>query len=231
MDVDLEDNESILSFVGTYGPLGDVFAPNEDLSETIGVEVPPDFAAISPRMTESPGGGMRLLHLQQIESIKLHARCLRDAVRLWDIHTGQVAPEEVRGSWELPNHKAAPPRDGEQVVEYLAYILNAGLRPFHARVEFIEKSRQWFGPRPFNLYSALCLQLFNHIVEEAVYLRCHNEKCNRLFVRQRGRAEKGGTLHRTGVMYCSDYCARAQGQREIRRRKAKATNRGQEAES
>jgi hypothetical protein len=46
---------------------------------------------------------------------------------------------------------------------------------------------------------------------------CANETCNRWFVFQDGRAEKA--QHRkTGVLYCTDKCARAQAQREYRRR-------------
>ena len=38
------------------------------------------------------------------------------------------------------------------------------------------------------LYSFCCLELFNHIAENAAYQRCANETCGRLFVRQRGRS-------------------------------------------
>ena len=59
---------------------------------------------------------------------------------------------------------------------------------------------------------------YNHIVERAAYLTCANEPCGRTFVRQEGRAEHG--QYRTkGVKYCSATCARAQAQRELRRRK------------
>lgn len=66
--------------------------------------------------------------------------------------------------------------------------------------------------------SVAFLQLYNHLVEEAHVRRCANDNCGRDFVRQRGRAEYG--QHRTtGVKYCSRECARAQAQRDLRRRR------------
>jgi hypothetical protein len=134
----------------------------------------------------------------------------------------------MRGAWELPpvslskqESPYVPPTDANQALFLLRDILNAGLQTIQARLVIHEPGAEPLGSEVLtNLYTALCLQLFNHIIENAVYIRCHNEKCNRLFVRQRGRA-KQGKYHTTGVMYCSDYCARAQGQRELRRRKAK----------
>ncbi|MFD9865009.1 hypothetical protein [Streptomyces alboflavus] len=68
------------------------------------------------------------------------------------------------------------------------------------------------------VYSAAFLQLYNHLVEDAAVHHCANEKCGRAFVRQRGRATY--RQHRTtGVKYCSRECARAQAQRELRRRR------------
>jgi hypothetical protein len=62
------------------------------------------------------------------------------------------------------------------------------------------------------------LQLYNHLVEKAEFRQCANEPCGKTFVRQRGRAEFG--QHRTsGILYCSRDCARAQAQRQLRRRR------------
>lgn len=73
------------------------------------------------------------------------------------------------------------------------------------------------------VYSVSFLQLYNHLVERAELRTCANETCGRSFTRQRGRAEYG--QHRTsGIMYCSRNCARAQSQRQLRRRRrAEAT--------
>ncbi len=68
------------------------------------------------------------------------------------------------------------------------------------------------------IYSVSFLQLYNHLAEGAVARRCANETCLRAFVRQRGRAAYD--QHRTvGVKYCSRGCARAQAQRQLRRRR------------
>nr|WP_244211450.1 hypothetical protein [Streptomyces antibioticus] len=68
------------------------------------------------------------------------------------------------------------------------------------------------------LYGASCLQLYNHIVEQAQYKICANESCGQFFVRQQGRS--GGVQRKSeGVKYCSSRCAKAQAQRELRRRR------------
>ncbi|SRR6266516_3281113 len=68
------------------------------------------------------------------------------------------------------------------------------------------------------IYSVSFLQLYNHLAEGATARGCANETCHRVFVRQRGRAEY--EQYRTeGVKYCSRACARAQAQRQLRRRR------------
>lgn len=51
--------------------------------------------------------------------------------------------------------------------------------------------------------------------------RCANETCGRWFTLQEGRAEKG-QHKKVGVMYCTSKCARAQAQRDYRRRRVPA---------
>ena len=226
VELDLESEEAILAFVTEFGPLGDIRAPASDLSIEFDPSIHPDFDEKILEPLESDMETSDLLDVQKIESVRVHAWCLRDAVRLWQVQTGQLSIEELGQIWELGALNMAPPKDVDGAVVLLAQILNAGLRPFHARLEYFRlgEPTTYHGPYWPNLYSALCLQFFNHVLEEAVYLRCANETCGRLFVHQRDRA-KQGQYRSTGVKYCSNYCARAQGQRELRRRKAKIAKR------
>jgi hypothetical protein len=100
-------------------------------------------------------------------------------------------------------------------------VTGAALRNFHVRVSVDtrhEPAEDWnIGDVFTTLYSVAMLQLVNDLAENLIYRKCANEVCRRPFVRQRGRAKYGGNRMR-GVMYCSNTCARAQYQREKRRR-------------
>jgi hypothetical protein len=76
------------------------------------------------------------------------------------------------------------------------------------------------GPTEVPLYAICALELFNHIIENADYHVCANERCEQIFVHQQGRAEKGQRRSR-GVLYCTPACARATAQRVYRRRRLK----------
>jgi hypothetical protein len=71
-----------------------------------------------------------------------------------------------------------------------------------------------------DLYSALCIQLWNLLLANPELLTCANETCGRLFVKQRGGAAHG-QYRSKGVLYCTPSCAQAQWQREYRRRKSR----------
>lgn len=227
MALDPMDDQSLLSFVSSWGPFGSTVWPAHDLAPWLEPDLKQglmDQSLMDPPEDIAPDKDWGDFHLnfvvQTVQSVRTHALCLRDAVRLWQLQTHQISMDELTETWEMKAIDEQPPADPDEALTVLADILNAGLRPFHAGLRVIAPNKDEVVGRHdiTNVYSVMCLQLFNHIVENAVYMRCHNETCGRLFVRQRGRA-KQGKYHTTGVMYCSDYCARAQGQREIRRRK------------
>lgn len=79
-------------------------------------------------------------------------------------------------------------------------------------------------------YTVAMLQLALDLAADIEFQVCANELCGRTFVRQRGRSVHGG--HRTrGVRYCSSSCARAQYQREKRRRDNAARKHGAEQQT
>jgi hypothetical protein len=227
--VDLDDENAILGFVGRYRTLGvraDGFAAFRDFP---GFEesVRPGLEAAWKPQDEAPG----LLRVESLEDFRFGGRCIRDLVRAWRIQDG----EELTPQWEsLPQgaswlraderavfelHEAVP-SPADEAVAVLMRLMTSALRPFQPQVlpvpfEQIEDAS--LGMVVVPLYSICCLELYNHMVERAVYKRCANERCGAIFVRQRGRAAFG--QHRTeGVKYCSAECARAQVQREYRAR-------------
>jgi hypothetical protein len=104
-------------------------------------------------------------------------------------------------------------------------VTSAALRDFHVRVE-LESIDRPEAPDEASLYTAAMLQLVNDLAANETVHRCANETCGRPFVRQLGRSTYGGH-RRSGTLYCTSTCARAQYQREKRRRDRAARKEGQ----
>lgn len=189
--------------------------------------------------------------LETLAEFQAAAGFLQDAVSLWRIAQGELDPHGWTGQMiprldldAIATDALARAPEGfdaaaaraigvkTAAMELVASLLEPGLGLFQPRLE-IEGAidRHLWGPRDLTdnswfallpLYSICCVELFNHISEAAQYRRCANERCQRLFVRQEGRATKG-TRRSRGVLYCSAACAKAQTQREYRRRRAKGS--------
>ena len=105
--------------------------------------------------------------------------------------------------------------EGEAWRNFISFT-SAALRDFHVRVE-LETIGRPQPPEDTTLYTAAMLQLVNDLAANETVHHCANEACGRPFVRQLGRSTYGGH-RRTGTLYCTSNCARAQYQREKRRR-------------
>jgi hypothetical protein len=124
-------------------------------------------------------------------------------------------------AWDV----SAAPAPAWAIWGQFSLALNYGLRAFQARVEHhvqFQGGDFTYGLPRVGLYSAACRQVFNFIAEDSAARRCENATCGRVFVRQLGGA-KFGQYRSTGLRYCTPECARAETQRQYRRRKAART--------
>jgi hypothetical protein len=228
--VDEADETQILSFCERFRALAvrdrdfAAFASFPDFEEAVrpGLEAAwaPELLPFGTRLEEG------------IEDFRFGARCVRDMVRAHTILRGSDdgAPWEslqAGSSWisredraVYEEHEVEPSREDEAAAG-LTRLVTPGLAPLQPQLVDgpMDQFEAEFALLVIPLYSICCLELYNHVVENSSYAECANETCGKVFVRQHGRAVHGQNRAH-GVMYCSLSCARAQNQRNHRRKKA-----------
>jgi hypothetical protein len=171
--------------------------------------------------------------IETLSEFRFAARCIRDLYSAWLMFKDGRDAHEF--SWTSPTWPDLFDSFAEPAA-LLSYMLKVFLRDFAPQVRLswsysgpaqaedlfrpadTMKVKPTPGPERVSLYAVCALELFNHIIDNAEYHECANERCKRTFVHQQGRSEKGQRRSR-GVIYCSPECARATAQREYRRRR------------
>jgi hypothetical protein len=171
--------------------------------------------------------------IETLAEFRFAARCIRDLYSAWLMFKDNREVREF--NWVSPTWPDLFNSFGEPAA-LLSYMLKVFLRDFAPQVRMSWKYtgstlpddlfrpadaiavEPTSGPETVALYAVCALELFNHIIDNAEYHECANDRCKRTFVHQQGRSEKGQRRSR-GVIYCSPECARAKAQREYRRRR------------
>ncbi len=164
----------------------------------------------------------RLVPLVHPVAIEAHLGVLRVLSRHLLAYLEGAGDAAIIAAWSEPWGGGPVGSVAEAGWRWEGYV-NRGLAPFTVHVRWdpsVSTSARLTRPVP-NLFNVCCLQLARYLAGDAPVLRCANERCGRPFTRQRGRARDDYGQHRSrGVRYCSHLCAKAQSERDRRRRRA-----------
>lgn len=226
--IDLDDPNQILAFANEYAHLdGAEMRLAYDNAQLI-VRAEPDEAALRAQRDAVAGGQERSDFFPELlEEFRFAANALRDLTSAWRVASGQADAAEMKWAWFYGQQPTL-----EEAASFLVVQLPALVRRLHPQL-YLEGSEadnsgvdvvvSAGSPRVRSLFELCAAELYNHIVARPHYKTCANENCERLFIRQRGRAVHG-QYRTTGLKYCSASCARAQNQRQYRRRHRQAVD-------
>jgi len=202
-DVDLEDDEAIISLLDGYGviyrPFFDQGLVPQHRQRLLGT-------AHHNVTTDQTYGAT-------VEDARWWLKTARALAGVW---SAESLGDDPTTAWLDEGFTMLNTRD--LCWSHFAAALNKGLEPFRARVEISAHGGVHGRPR-VDLYAAACRQIFNLAVQGETARRCENQTCGRPFLRQIGGPEH--RLHyRSDARYCTDRCARAEASRQYRRRRA-----------
>jgi hypothetical protein len=220
---DPDDLDAVYDFITTWGrftpPDAHLRPPLDALPAALDRLIPQiaDAALRAPlaeiaSRPDDPGELARRPHSLHAEAH--HLRILRALTRHTLATENDTPPVDA---WTAEGFDTGP---GEPWGIYVT-TMNAALRPFSVHVRYPGAETLLDTP---STYEIAALQLSKHIAEHRHALVCANERCRRLFTRQRGRAQFDNTGHSSGVIYCSNLCAKAQAERVRRARKRAEKN-------
>lgn len=245
--VDLDDTASIERFVDRYGLLELRYSDHQGIGEKpmFGFFMHPGWETVSAELDadlERAVTGLQqldddvkagIMEVCPVSEFRYGARCMRDLVTAARVVRGELALADA--SWESPvwqydadlpykEYPWMPGRESDDpggAASLLDSYLSDGLETFSPVVSTRgpKQSEDHLLEHDGTLWEKLCLELFNHLAGQTAYKLCANERCGRLFVRQAGRS-KHGQYRSHGVKFCSALCAKAQANRDYRRRKA-----------